>query len=222
MSELFAFKQLQRTLDNKRIIKQSATLTAGQNLAVQGPSGSGKSTLLKLLARLLPAENGEVFLAGRSWTEYSPQEWRVKVHYFPQQPVLFAGSVLNNLQMPFTLKQVQQSCSFDLKQAYTMLDKLGLSRSIMEQEARTLSGGEAFRLALIRSLLIQPMVLLLDEPTAHLDEDSAVFMLNLLNCWVGAKNERAIIIVSHSADDLKALNNISRLYLSNLEDDKHE
>ncbi len=223
MPDLFAFKQLQRTLDNSRIIKESAVLKAGHILALMGPSGSGKSTLLKMLARLLPTESGEVFLSGSSWTEYSPQEWRMKIHYCPQQPVFFPGSGLDNLQMPFTLKQIQQSCSFDLVHTYTLLDELGLSRSIIEQEARTLSGGEASRLALIRSLLIKPMVLLLDEPTAHLDGDSAAWMLNFLNRWVRAENERAIIIVSHNAKDLKAINNTSRLYLvSHSEDDQYE
>ncbi len=222
MPDLFSFENLYHALDNERIIRESAAVMAGQILAIQGPSGSGKSTLLKMLARLLPSESGKVFLTGHIWTEYTPQEWRVKIHYYPQYPVLFAGSVLGNLQMPFTLRQVQ-STAFNLEDAFTLLDELGLPRSIMDQEARTLSGGEAARLALIRSLLIQPTILLLDEPTAHLDKDSAGWVLKLLNKWIKSEPERAVIIVTHNAEDLNEFNDITVLHLgSRIEENKHE
>ncbi len=222
MPDLFQFNNLCHTLDNKRIIRESAALKAAQILAIQGPSGSGKTTLLKMLARLLPSESGEVLLNGQNWNKYTPQEWRVKVHYQPQNPVLFAGSAAENLQLPFTLRQVQQSITFRLQDALTFLDHLGLSRSIMDQEARTLSGGEAARLALIRSLLIEPTILLLDEPTAHLDKDSAGQMLMLLHKWV-TEAERAIIIVTHNAEDLEEFNDITLLDLHRrIQEDKHE
>ncbi len=222
MPDLFSFKNLCHTLDNERIIKESAAVRAGQILAIQGPSGSGKSTLLKMLARLLPSESGEVFLAGQSWTEYTPQEWRVKIHYYPQYPVLFAGSVAENLQMPFTLRQVQSN-AFNLEDALISLDELGLSRNILDQEARTLSGGEAARLALIRSLVIQPTILLLDEPTAHLDKESSRRVLSLLKHWVMSEPERSVIMVTHNAEDLNGFKYITWLHLgSRMEENKHE
>jgi putative ABC transport system ATP-binding protein len=71
----------------------------------------------------------------------------------------------------------------------------------LEQSAKTLSGGEAARMALIRALLLEPEVLLLDEPTAYLDEDNRQHLLTLLKYWVAEKS-RAIVMVSHNEQDL--------------------
>ena len=75
---------------------------------------------------------------------------------------------------------------------------------MLDQEAKTMSGGEAARIALVRALIIEPEILLLDEPTAFLDQDSRHRVINLINEWV-QENRRAAIIVSHQEEELQYL-----------------
>lgn len=105
------------------------------------------------------------------------------------------------MRMPFTFKSVHLKRTFQFSVAAAYLDQLQLSRKLLQQEARTLSGGEAARISLIRALLIEPDILLLDEPTAYLDGDNRERLMALLHQWV-AEEQRAIIMVSHSEQDL--------------------
>lgn len=189
----------------------SAELAEGSVLAVKGPSGAGKSTLLRMLARLIVSQQGRVFLKGRHWMEISPGEWRRRVHYVAQKPVLFPGSLEDNFHLPFTLAGLRNSISFSHERLDLYLDELGLSRSMLEQPAQTLSGGEAARAALIRALLIYPQVLLLDEPTAYLDDDSRRQVMAILKNWLNEDGERGIILVSHQEEDLSEMGPVSIL-----------
>lgn len=167
-------------------------------LNVRGPSGSGKTTFLRILARLKTAEGGVVYLQGRSWMEYPPSVWRRRVHYLAQKPILFDGSVLNNLQKPFELLTVKQDIQFNLASACELIERLGLNQKMLTQDARTLSGGEASRFALIRALLLEPMVLLLDEPLAALDKKAAGAVMDLVVHWQTQKTARGVVLVSHA------------------------
>lgn len=199
---LLSFKDLTRTLDDEgRRLVVSGQVETGQVLYVQGPSGSGKSTLLRILGRLLTASGGEAWLQGRSWKDIPAPQWRLKVQYLSQKPVVFDGTVEDNLLMPFRFKLLSQRPSPSPGQIKDYLERLKLPASLLEQSAKTLSGGEAARMALIRALLLEPEVLLLDEPTAYLDEDNRQHLLTLLKYWVAEKS-RAIVMVSHNEQDL--------------------
>ncbi|HWP96829.1 MAG TPA: ATP-binding cassette domain-containing protein [Syntrophomonadaceae bacterium] len=201
----------------------SAELSAGAVLAVKGPSGVGKSTLMRMLARLIVSEQGQVFLQGHPWMEISPGEWRRRVHYVAQKPVLLPGSLEYNFHLPFTLAGLRNSVSFSQERLDFYMIELGLGRSMLEQPAQTLSGGEAARAALIRALLIHPQVLLLDEPTAYLDDDSHRRVMAVLKYWLVEKEERGIILVSHQNEDLSEVGPVSILsILSRQEEVKHE
>lgn len=178
----------------------SAELLSGTALQVRGPSGAGKTTLLRTIARLNEPENGVILLAGKSWSEFSPALWRRNVHYLPQKPVLFDGSVKYNLLRPMDLAVLQREISFDEKLAVELMDKMQLPTKILEQDARTLSGGEASRVALIRAMLANPKVMLLDEPMASLDGKSAEQVLLVLGEWYKEKTDRGIVIVSHTGE----------------------
>jgi len=192
----------------KRQVRVSGTLDEGSFMGVRGPSGSGKTTLLRILARLRGAGEGQALLEGRGWSEFTPVEWRRKVHYMSQKPVIFDGTVGQNLRMPFGLAAVHGDTAFDGSRVSAYLERLYLSESILEQDARTLSGGEAARIALIRAIIVAPRVLLLDEPLAALDLRAASAVMDLVCEWACEEPGRGVVIVSH-AGDIAALPGIS-------------
>ncbi|HEX3011182.1 MAG TPA: ATP-binding cassette domain-containing protein [Syntrophomonadaceae bacterium] len=203
MSQLLTF-DLYRHFENEGFLHVSGGVEIGELLMVRGPSGVGKSTLLKMLARLIEPEKGKVNFHGCDWKSFAPMEWRQRVQYVSQQPVMFDGSVRDNLIMPFKLNQIKRSLRFDSERVLKLLKALGCAENILDQEANTLSGGEAARIALIRAILVSPELLLLDEPTAYLDEDSKQKVKFLLTEWIG-DGEHAIIEVSHQDRDLDEL-----------------
>jgi len=213
MSSLLEFRDLRRHFEGKqgRYVMESGVLESGGILVLKGPSGAGKSTLLKTLARLLQPQGGEVYLQGKDWLTYSSSEWRCKVQYVPQKPVVFSGSLEDNLCLPFSLKANQGYLHYDRDQARVCLERLDMPSHLLAQAAATLSGGEAARLALVRALLINPQVLLLDEPTAYLDGDNRLRAMELISEWVKAEAGRGAIMVSHNDEDLESLPEVSIL-----------
>ncbi|MEW5954779.1 MAG: ATP-binding cassette domain-containing protein [Bacillota bacterium] len=198
---LLEINKLNYQLGNRnQYVKVDAELPGGGVLLVQGPSGAGKSTLLRLLARLQEAGGGEALLQGKSWREYPPNRWRLLVHYLAQKPALFEGTVLENLRLPFSTALLKAGAKFDQDRAESLLEQMLLSKNILAQDARIISGGEAARVALTRALLISPVVLLLDEPMAALDVKTHQAVQELLINWVKGRQDRGIVLVSHVDD----------------------
>ena len=180
---------------------ESRVLLAGVDLSFQpsgitaifGRSGTGKTTFLKALS-YLASFTGSIRLGGLSLEDLKPQEVRTRIQYLHQEPWLFEGTVRENLAVAASFKQ-----NHKLKPDETVIMEhlagLDLEPDILDQEARKLSGGEKQRVALIRSLLLEPEFLLLDEPTSAMDVSSEeIFLAYLRNlAW-----QPGIIIVSHS------------------------
>lgn len=196
---LFTFSNLSYPVGDGNIINLSNTVNAGELLVVQGPSGAGKSTLLRILSRLQPCTTGEVLLQGRPWRDIPATLWRTKVHYLFQRPVLFPGTVEANLARPFETAIMKNSEKFNLNYAKELMTKLLLPVEMLTQHAHTLSGGEAARMAFVRALLVNPLILLLDEPTAPLDDQAKEAFYQVLNKWLQS-TDRAALLVSHNHD----------------------
>ncbi len=168
----------------------------GDFVMVAGPSGSGKSTFLRLLCRLEEPDSGEIRLGGKPIADIHPPRLRRSISYIRQVPALVEGSVRDNLLMPFGYKANKDLAKPDDSRITTMMNRFLLDGVSLEQEAQTLSVGQAQRLCLIRALLLDPEILLLDEPTSALDRESGqkvVACVEELNLRRGL----TIIMVAH-------------------------
>jgi ABC-type cobalamin/Fe3+-siderophores transport system ATPase subunit len=159
-------EHLGRAIHDKILI-QDATfeLKKGEVLAIVGPSGSGKSSLLRLLNRLDEPTSGTVFVEGTDYRDLEPRELRRKLGMVTQRPYLFPGTVAENLEFG----PAQRGETLPQKAVEELLSQVGL-KGYSERNVANLSGGEAQRVSVARTLANSPLVLLLDEPTSALDE----------------------------------------------------
>lgn len=172
-------------------------LADGDRVAVTGPSGAGKSVLMRALALLDPLDEGCIRLNGVPVERRAIPGYRSRVAYLRQRPALLDGTVEDNLRYPYSLG-VYRERRFDRAGAALLAAQAGRSGGFLDKRANDLSGGEAQLVAIIRVLQLDPDVLLLDEPTASLDPDSAKAVEALVDGWFCAGGHaRASVWVSH-------------------------
>lgn len=181
------------------------SLEKGGLFAVTGPSGSGKSTLLQLLCRLLEPSEGEVFYGGRSYRDYDPKQLRREITLVFQTPTLIGPTVMEDLFLGLTFSQTPSKKSLPNSQEWAkrLLRRLHLEDDILKKNPGQLSVGEAQRIALARALVIQPKILLLDEPTASLDVKSKTAIEEALKEEL--EEGLTVILVSHEPRQIQEL-----------------
>jgi putative ABC transport system ATP-binding protein len=159
---------LSRAVPGKILVDDiSVQVQRGEVLAVVGPSGAGKSSFLRLLNRLDEPTGGTVLLDGRGYYAIAPRELRRRVGMVMQMAYLFPGTVAANIA--FGPKQRNETMPPD--QIEALLSRVGLP-GYGDRDVNNLSGGEAQRVSLARTLANSPEILLLDEPTSALDDAS--------------------------------------------------
>ncbi len=167
------------------------TIDQGERIGLVGASGSGKSSLLRAIARLDLCDEGSIVFRSEVVARDSIPTFRRQVIYLPQRPSLFATTVRENLQMPFRLAvsrarsdgvQSEQQ-DYDESIVTGILRGLGKPITILDQSAESLSGGEQQIVALIRALILRPVILLLDEPSASLDPETTQQLEKLVLDW---------------------------------------
>ena len=161
----------------------------GAHVAVVGPSGAGKSTLASVLFRFRDADAGSVDLGGHDLLHRSPDAVRAAVSGVPQDPHVFDSTVRENLRL------ARPTATDDDLRA--VLDRVRLDLELdaaVGSHGRRLSGGMRQRLALARALLTEPALLVLDEPTAHLDPDTRDAVLDDL---LAAARGRSTLLITH-------------------------
>lgn len=187
---------LATTIAEGRRVELSFVLERGQVLQLGGPSGCGKTTALRMLSRLTAASQGEMSLEGVASTQIPAPAWRRRLAYLAQQPVMLEGSVRQNLLAAFDTSNAPGPAPAVSGRPRQLLEDLGLDADEqLDQDARVLSGGEAARVALARTLLMEPAVLLADEPTATLDPDNAAALVRVITGWLGQGG--ALVLVAH-------------------------
>ncbi|MDP2183791.1 MAG: ATP-binding cassette domain-containing protein [Actinomycetota bacterium] len=172
---------------------------AGELVDVVGPSGCGKTTLLRALARLLPGATGALALDGLDAADVPAAEWRARVALAPQVSVMRAGTVRDNLVLPWRLRARAAIATPPDAHLRVALDGVGLSDISLERDAAKLSLGQAARVALLRVTLTAPDVLLLDEPDANLDDASAAQVRAICERFV--RDGGAAVRVRHLRSD---------------------
>ncbi|RWU02519.1 ATP-binding cassette domain-containing protein [Pseudodesulfovibrio sp. S3] len=188
-------------------ILQNASLTfkQGEYHLVRGPSGSGKSTLLRLLCRLEEVQDGTITFNDSPLPDIPPAELRRSVAYVQQMPTLLTGTVRDNLLLPFAFKANSGLPRPTDRTLTDHLDSFLLTGITPDSNACKLSVGQAQRICLIRSLLLSPEVVLLDEPTASLDAKSAAVVLDKTREL--AESNVTVIMISHSETVPKGVTN---------------
>lgn len=176
----------------------SMQVSAGEILAIVGPSGAGKSSFLRLLNRLDEPTSGTVLLNSRDFRSIAPRELRRRIAMCMQTAYLFSGTVAANIA--FGPRQRGESLSS--AQADSLLERVGLP-GFAARDVGNLSGGEAQRVALARTLANEPEVLLLDEPTSALDETSVRGIEDLILTIVRERQMTCVIVTHNRAQAIR-------------------
>jgi len=162
-----------------------------QILAIVGPTGSGKSTLLRLLHLLEAPDEGTIEFDGRPVTYPVPVEVLRRITMVFQRPVLLRGTVLDNVRYGPLLRGRR-----DPEPARRALESLAMSH-LAHARAFPLSGGESQRVAVARALVLASPVLLLDEPTAHLDPAHILVIERIIRSLRESRGTTTIIVTHH-------------------------
>ena len=183
----------------------SLVLAPGEGVGLVGPSGSGKTVLLRTLAMLDPLDAGELLWRGVPVAREAIPRFRSHVVYLHQRPALIEGTVVENLEYPFQFA-IHRQRQFDRQQTEHWLEVLGRDRSFLEKRSRDLSGGEMQITALLRAVQLEPDVLLLDEPTAALDQATTEAVEHCVRQWQSERaNERSFVVVSHNTEQVRRM-----------------
>lgn len=170
------------------------SIRRGEIALLRGKSGCGKTTFLRILSAFLDPATGLLELDGKPYRAYRYPELRSKIVYLHQTPVLEPGrSVHENLLAPFSLAVHKGKALPEEERILSLLAAFHLEPSLLVRDARELSVGEQQRTAILRACLLQPDFLLLDEPIANLDPESA----RAIRTWLaGAGLDRTGLVIS--------------------------
>ncbi|KXL53868.1 putative iron export ATP-binding protein FetA [Anaerotignum neopropionicum] len=192
---LLEFQNVFFNNDGKSILKNiSVSIGQGDFISIVGPSGSGKSTFLKLCSHLISPTNGNIIFKGKNFTDYSPTELRKSIAYCFQTPYLFGDTVMENINFPFSIRNVKT----DQKRVNDLFSMFHMASDYLDKDVRNLSGGEKQRIALIRSLLFLPEILLLDEITSALDVDNTKIVENVIDSL--NKEGTTVLWITHNPE----------------------
>ncbi|MGC8998750.1 MAG: ABC transporter ATP-binding protein [Candidatus Bathyarchaeia archaeon] len=174
----------------------SFTVKNGEIFVLVGPNGAGKTTLLRILDLLEEPTSGKVFFNGRP-VDYSARDkaaLRRRIGMVFQQTVLFNMSVYDNVAYPLKIRgEDERKIRQKVKEKLELVQLSGFER----KNALALSGGEAQRVAIAQALVIEPELLLLDEPTANLDPRNVSIIEEVIS-HVNRENETTVIMTTHN------------------------
>ncbi|WP_299955350.1 ABC transporter ATP-binding protein [uncultured Modestobacter sp.] len=181
----------------------------GELVCLVGPSGSGKTTLLSAIAGFAPLRSGRITVGGRELADWSPTDlWRSIAYVEQGTPTL--GATIRTFLAPGGPGSVDDSTLLDLLTAIGLADRLSAEglNTPLERSGTSLSGGERQRLSIVRAVASDRPLLLLDEPTAHLDPATEAAVLDIID---RQRDDRVTIVATHSSAFLARADRVLRL-----------
>jgi ABC-type multidrug transport system fused ATPase/permease subunit len=198
----YLYKGKQSILNNLNLY-----IECKQNIAIIGHIGCGKSTILKLLMKYIIPTQGTIYLNGLPYDSLSEKDIRKHIGYIQQSGILFNRSLMENIK--YGKRDAKD------EEVYSLINKLNLEefmkrfpnglKTIAGKNGSNLSGGEKQIIWILRILLQDPQIILLDEPTSAMDDDTKDELLNLL---IRILKEKTVICVTHDNDILKYFHKI--------------
>ena len=181
----------------------SLEVKQGEAVALLGANGAGKTTLLRILATLLLPTRGTAFLAGHDAAR-EPAAVRRQIGYHAGSDLGFYARLTARQNLRFFGRLNHLSDELSAGRIEILSERFGL-RGVLDRQARALSAGTIQRLSLVRALLHQPKVLLLDEPTRSLDAIAAADFRHFLKTEVLARKDTSLLFASHTMQEIELL-----------------
>lgn len=209
-NDSISFQDITFSYGDKLVLnKMSLNIDKGSMVGFIGPSGAGKTTIADLLLRLFRPESGAILLDGKNIQEIALKAWRNKIGYVPQEVFLLNDTVENNIKFyddSISHQDVIQSAK--MANIYETIQELpnGFETEVGERGVK-LSGGQRQRIALARTLARKPEILILDEATSSLDNESEALIQKAIN---SLKKKMTIIVIAHR---LSTVMNADRIFL---------
>jgi tungstate transport system ATP-binding protein len=179
----------------------SLSIQRGETLTVVGPNGAGKSTLLLALARLLKPSRGEIIYDNKSLKQWDELEYRRKISFVFQAPLLMDMTVQQNVALGLKFRGIAEE-ETQVRVEHWM-KQLGVA-SLSKRRAGQLSGGEAQRVSLARAFVLDPELLLLDEPFSALDPPTRAKLIKDLSSLL-KQDHRTAVFVTHNLGEATKL-----------------
>jgi phospholipid/cholesterol/gamma-HCH transport system ATP-binding protein len=197
---VISIRNVSKAFDDNVVLKNaSLDLYKGENLVVLGRSGTGKSVLIKIISGLLKADDGDVTVFGNDMTGISEKELqdiRIRIGFSFQNSALYDSmTVRKNLEFPLVRNRKKITRAEIDTAVESVLDSVGLLQTINQMPSE-LSGGQRKRIGIARTLILNPEIMLYDEPTAGLDPITSIEINNLIN-EVQQSYKTSSIIITH-------------------------
>lgn len=176
-------------INNDKVILKDFTVevNSGDFISIIGSSGSGKSTFMKLCCHLISPSSGMIYFNEKDLLQYDPTELRQRIAYCFQTPHLFGTTIKDNMEFPFMIRNQK----VNHQRVSELFKRFNMDGDWIHKEIKNLSGGEKQRVALIRTLLFRPEILLLDEVTSALDLDNTAIVEKVIK----SLNEEGLTIL---------------------------
>jgi len=210
LEKVITIKDIQKSFGDYHVLRGAdLDLYKGENLVVLGRSGTGKSVLIKIISGLLTQDSGSVKVLGKEINALSAKDLlqiRLSIGFSFQNSALYDSmTIRKNLEFPL-VRNKKNLTKAELDYAVeTVIDAVGLSQTINQMPSE-LSGGQRKRIGIARTLILQPEIMLYDEPTAGLDPITCIEINNLIN-EVQERYKTSSIIITHDLTCAKAVGN---------------
>lgn len=200
MTALLEIRDLLVCREKQTVLEiEHLSVEAGEVLAVVGPNGAGKSTLFLTLARLLKAQRGTIHFNG--FSSLNTLEYRRRIALVLQEPLMLDASVRDNAAIGLRFRGISKA-EIERRVGH-WLERLGVAH-LAERPAHKLSGGESQRVSLARAFVLQPELLLLDEPFTALDSPTRIRLLEDLKSVLG-ETATTTIFITHDLQEASKL-----------------